>query len=229
MTETSPVGTVSRLTPGLKNASYDTKVEKWGKQGLIMPGIEFKVVGDDGSEIPHDGEAFGEFLVRGPWVTTEYHERPEANKSDFEGSWLRTGDIVTIDEDGYIEIVDRAEDVIKSGGEWISSQELENAIMAHDDVSEAAVIGVDHDRWQERPVAMIVVADDVDRERLTDELKSMLLEEYPEWWLPDGFEFIDEIPKTATGKFSKMTLREQYESEELLEDDAPADAAPDDD
>ncbi|MEF8822033.1 MAG: fatty-acid--CoA ligase, partial [Halovenus sp.] len=145
------------------------------------------------------------------------------------GSWLRTGDIVTVDDDGYIEIVDRAEDVIKSGGEWISSQELENAIMAHEDVSEAAVIGVDHDRWQERPVAMIVVADDVDREMLTDELKTMLQEEYPKWWLPDGFEFIDEIPKTATGKFSKMDLREQYEGKELLEEDAPSDAAPEDD
>ncbi len=229
MTETSPVGTVSRLTPALTDAAFDTKVDKWGKQGLIMPGIEFKVVDDDGSEIPHDGEAFGELLVRGPWVTTEYYERPHANETDFDGSWLRTGDIVTVDDDGYIEIVDRAEDVIKSGGEWISSQELENAIMAHEDVSEAAVIGVDHDRWQERPVAMIVVADDVDREMLTDELKTMLQEEYPKWWLPDGFEFIDEIPKTATGKFSKMDLREQYEGKELLEEDAPADAAPEDD
>jgi len=229
MTETSPVGTVSRLTPALTDAAFDTKVDKWGKQGLIMPGIEFKVVDDDGSEIPHDGEAFGELLVRGPWVTTEYYERPHANETDFDGSWLRTGDIVTVDDDGYIEIVDRAEDVIKSGGEWISSQELENAIMAHEDVSEAAVIGVDHDRWQERPVAMIVVADDVDREMLTDELKTMLQEEYPKWWLPDGFEFIDEIPKTATGKFSKMDLREQYEGKELLEEDAPSDAAPEDD
>ena len=229
MTETSPVGTVSRLTPDLESASYDTKVEKWGKQGLIMPGMEFKVVDDDGSKIPHDGEAFGELLVRGPWVTTEYHQRPAANESDFTGSWLRTGDIVTVDEDGYIEIVDRAEDVIKSGGEWISSQELENAIMAHEDVSEAAVIGVDHERWQERPVAMIVVADDVDRESLTEELKTMLQEEYPKWWLPDGFEFIDEIPKTATGKFSKMDLREQYEGRELLDEDAPAEAAPDGD
>ncbi|MEF8814941.1 MAG: long-chain fatty acid--CoA ligase [Halovenus sp.] len=228
MTETSPVGTVSRLTHDLQDASYGTQVEKWSKQGLIVPGAEFKVVDDDGAEIPQDGEAFGELLVRGPWVTTEYYQRPAANESDFEGAWLRTGDIVTVDEEGYIEIVDRAEDVIKSGGEWISSQELENAIMAHDDVSEAAVIGVPHERWQERPVAMIVASGDVDHDRLTEELNAMLREEYPKWWLPDGFEFIDEIPKTATGKFSKIDLREQYEGEELLEEDAPADAAPDD-
>ncbi len=227
MTETSPVGTVSRLTHDLRDASHGTKIKKWSKQGLIVPGAEFKVVDDDG-RVPQDGEAFGELLVRGPWVTTEYYQRPAANESDFEGAWLRTGDIVTVDEEGYIEVVDRAQDVVKSGGEWISSQELENAIMAHDDVSEAAVIGVPHERWQERPVAMVVAPGDIDRDRLTEDLTAMLREEYPKWWLPDGFEFIDEIPKTATGKFSKMDLREQYEDEELLGEDAPADAAPDD-
>ena len=226
MTEMSPVGTVANLKYGLRDAPYETQLEKQGKQGLIVPGLEFKVVDDDGTELAWDGEEFGELLVRGPWVTTEYHERPEANETDFEGSWLRTGDIVTVDEDGYIEIVDRADDVIKSGGEWISSQELENAIMAHDDVTEAAVIGVSHERWQERPVAMIVTPEDVDREALTGELQAMLKEEYPKWWLPDGFEFIDEIPKTATGKFSKKDLREQYAGQDLLEEDAPEEAAP---
>ncbi|ELZ08326.1 acyl-CoA synthetase [Halovivax asiaticus JCM 14624] len=229
MTETSPVGAVAHLTDEMERAPYGTQVDKRSKQGLIVPGLEFKVVGDDGEEIAWDGEAFGELLIRGPWVTTEYHERPEANETDFEGSWLRTGDIVTVDEEGYIEIVDRADDVIKSGGEWISSQELENAIMSHESVSEAAVIGVPHERWQERPVAMVVVPEATDRDQLTEELKAMLREEYPKWWLPDGFEFIDEIPKTATGKFSKMDLREQYAGEELLEEDAPADAAPDED
>jgi fatty-acyl-CoA synthase len=228
MTEMSPVGTVAHLTHDLESSPYETQLDKRGKQGLIVPGLEFKVVDDDGDELPWDGEAFGELLVRGPWVTTEYHERPAANEADFEGAWLRTGDIVTVDEDGYIEIVDRADDVIKSGGEWISSQELENAIMAHEDVAEAAVIGVPHERWQERPVAMVVVSGDVDRDALTDELKAMLHEDYPKWWLPDGFEFIDEIPKTATGKFSKMDLREQYADESLLDDAAPAEAAPED-
>ena len=227
MTEMSPVGTVAHLTHDLQDAPYETQLEKRGKQGLIVPGLEFKVVDDDGREVAWDGEAFGELLVRGPWVTTEYHERPEASEQDFEGPWLRTGDIVTVDADGYIEIVDRADDVIKSGGEWISSQELENAIMAHDAVSEAAVIGVPHERWQERPVAMVVTPDGVDRDGLTDELKAMLREAYPKWWVPDGFAFIDEIPKTATGKFSKMDLREEYAGEQLLDEDAPVDAAPD--
>ncbi|MFC7072592.1 long-chain fatty acid--CoA ligase [Halovenus rubra] len=228
MTEMSPVGSVANLTHDLQDAPYETQLEKRGKQGIIVPGLEFKVIDDDGREVSWDGEAFGELLVRGPWVTTEYHERPEANKADFEGDWLRTGDIVTVDEDGYIELVDRADDVIKSGGEWISSQELENAIMAHDKVSEAAVIGVPHERWQERPVAMVVVSEEVDRESLTEELKKMLRGEYPKWWLPDGFNYIDEIPKTATGKFSKMDLREQYGDEELLEENAPTEAAPGD-
>jgi len=229
MTEMSPVGTVATIKHDLADASAETKLEKRAKQGLIVPGLEFRVVGDDGKEIVWDGEDFGELYVRGPWITTEYYNRPRANETDFEGEWLRTGDIVTVDEDGYIEIVDRADDVIKSGGEWISSQELENAIMAHDDVSEAAVIGVPHERWQERPVAMVVTASDVSRDPIVEELRSMLEAEYPKWWLPDGFNFIDEIPKTATGKFSKKDLREGFESEELLEGEPPEEAAPDQD
>ena len=229
MTEMSPVGTVANLKHDLEDAPFETQIDKKAKQGLIVPGLEFKVVDDDGEPIDWDGEDFGELLVRGPWVTTEYYKRPEASEEDFEGSWLRTGDIVTVDDDGYIEIVDRADDVIKSGGEWISSQELENAIMAHDQVSEAAVIGVPHERWQERPVAMVVAPEGVDQEQVTEEILDMLREEYPKWWLPDGFEFIDEIPKTATGKFSKKDLREQYAGEEeaLLDEDAPEEAAPD--
>ena len=229
MTEMSPVGTVANLKYDLEDAPYETKLEKQGKQGLIVPGLEFEVLDDDGNEIAWDGEEFGELLVRGPWVTTEYYNRPEANQEDFEGEWLRTGDIVTVDEDGYIEIVDRADDVIKSGGEWISSQELENSIMAHEDVSEAAVIGVPHDRWQERPVAMVVTPEGTNHERLTEELKEMLLEDYPKWWLPDGFEFIEEIPKTATGKFSKKDLREEFAGEELIEEEAPEEDAPEQD
>jgi fatty-acyl-CoA synthase len=228
MTEMSPIGTVANLKADLQDAPKDKQFAKKAKQGMIVPGLEFKVVDDDGNEIEWDGEDFGELYVRGPWVTQEYYKRPEANESDFEGSWLKTGDIVTVDEDGYIEIVDRADDVIKSGGEWISSQELENAIMAHDDVSEAAVIGVPHERWSERPVAMIVPARGADEDQIAAELKEMLLEEYPKWWLPDGFKFIDEVPKTATGKFSKKDLREQYadEAEDLLEEEASAEEAP---
>jgi fatty-acyl-CoA synthase len=227
MTETSPVGTVANLKHDLQDSPQDVRMAKQGKQGLIVPGLEFKVVDDAGEQISWDGEEFGELLIRGPWVTTEYYERPEANEADFDGSWLRTGDIVTVDEDGYVEIVDRADDVIKSGGEWISSQELENAIMKHDDVSEAAVIGVPHERWQERPVAMVVTPEGVDRNQLTEQFRTMLEEEYPEWWVPDGFQFIDEIPKTATGKFSKKDLREEYSGKDLLQEEADEELAPD--
>jgi fatty-acyl-CoA synthase len=229
MTEMSPIGSVASLKSGLEDLGYDTQVEKRAKQGLMVPGLEFRVIDDDGNRIDWDGEDFGELYVHGPWVTTEYFKRPEANEEDFEGNWLKTGDIVTVDPDGYIKIVDRAKDVIKSGGEWISSVELENAIMAHDDVAEATVIGVPHERWQERPVAFVVPAAGVDADELTDGLRAMIQEEYPKWWLPDDFIEIDEVPKTATGKFDKKVLRDQYADESLVEGQVPEDAAPDDD
>ncbi|OYR64375.1 fatty-acid--CoA ligase, partial [Halorubrum sp. E3] len=136
MTELSPIGTVSHLKDDLRDADYDTQVNKRSKQGLVAPGLEFEVIDEDGEEIPWDGEAFGELRIRGPWVTKEYFKRPEANEEEFVDGWLKTGDVVTVDEDGYMQLVDRTKDVIKSGGEWISSVELENAIMAYDGVSE---------------------------------------------------------------------------------------------
>jgi fatty-acyl-CoA synthase len=226
MTEMAPIGSVAHLKSDLDAAEYDTQVAKRTKQGLIVPGLEFRVIDDDGEEIPWDGEAFGELHVRGPSVTTEYFKRPDANEEDFADGWLKTGDIVSVDEDGYLKIVDRAKDVIKSGGEWISSVELENAIMAHDDVSEATVIGVPHEKWQERPVAFIVPAKGTDEDTLSEEVMSMLAEEYPKWWLPDDVVFIDEVPKTATGKFSKKDLREEYADQSLVEGSVPEDAAP---
>ncbi len=226
MTEMSPIGSVARLRPEMDDWDADRQYEKRAKQGLMMPGLEFKVINEDGDEVPWNGEDFGELWVRGPWVTTEYFERPEANEEEFEGNWLKTGDVVTVDEDGYIKIVDRAKDVIKSGGEWISSVELENALMAHDGVSEAAVAGVPHERWQERPVAFVVTGDDVDEGALSEELLEMVAEDYPKWWVPDDVVFIDEVPKTATGKFSKKDLREEYSDESLVEGKAPEEAAP---
>ncbi|GAB3420561.1 long-chain fatty acid--CoA ligase [Haloparvum alkalitolerans] len=226
MTELSPIGTVSHLKHDLRDADYGTQVEKRAKQGLIAPGLEFRVIDEDGEEIPWDGEAFGELQVRGPWVTKEYFQRPDATAEEFEDGWLKTGDVVTVDEDGYLQIVDRTKDVIKSGGEWISSVELENAIMAHEDVSEATVIGVPHERWQERPVAFVVPAEAADRDALPDEIDAMLREEYPKWWLPDAVEFIDEVPKTATGKFSKKDLRERYADQSLVEGAVPEEDAP---
>ena len=228
MTEMSPIGSVARLKPGMEEWDADDRYAKRGKQGLMVPGIEFKVIDEDGDELPWDGEEFGELWVRGPWVTTEYFERPEANEEDFEDGWLKTGDVVSVDPDGYIQIVDRAKDVIKSGGEWISSVELENALMAHDDVTEAAVVGVPHERWQERPVAFVVPGGDVDGDALADELLETIAEDYPKWWVPDDVEYIDEVPKTATGKFSKRDLREEYADASLVEGEAPAEAAPED-
>ena len=218
MTEMSPIGSTAKPTADLASADYQSRLDKRGTQGQILPGLEFRVVDDDGEAIDWDGEDFGELLVRGPWVTTEYHQRPAANETDFTDGWLRTGDIVTVTPDGYLEIVDRADDVIKSGGEWISSQELENAIMAHDAVSEAAVIGVPHERYQERPVGFVVKrADaDVDDDQLRAELGEMLAAEFPDWWEPEKYVFIDDVPKTATGKFSKKDLREEYADETLL-------------
>jgi fatty-acyl-CoA synthase len=221
MTEMSPIGTVSHLKPGMEDLPAEEQYDKRAKQGLFVPGLEFKVIGEDGSEIAWDGEEFGELWVRGPWVTTEYFQRPDANEEDFEDGWLKTGDVVTVDPEGYIKIVDRAKDVIKSGGEWISSVELENALMAHDDVSEATVVGVPHERWQERPVAFVVPKQGVDEDTLTDELLAMVKEEFPKWWAPDDVLFIEEIPKTATGKFSKKDLREEYADESLVEGKAP--------
>ena len=229
MTEMSPIGSVSHLKGSLQEDDYDTRLDHRATQGLMVPGIEFRVVDEDGTEVEWDGEAFGELWVRGPWITQEYFKRPEANREEFEAEWLKTGDVVTVDEEGYIKIVDRAKDVVKSGGEWISSVELENAIMAHDDVTEAAVVGVPHDRWQERPVAFVVPAAGADDDRLPEEIRELLRADYPTWWLPDAIEYIEEIPKTATGKFSKKDIREEYSDESLLEGRVPEEAAPDGD
>jgi fatty-acyl-CoA synthase len=224
MTEMDPIGSVARLKPEMADWDADRQYEKRGKQGLMIPGLEFKVIDEDDEEIEWNGEDFGELWVRGPWVTTEYFERPEANEEEFEENWLKTGDVVTVDEEGYIKIVDRAKDVIKSGGEWISSVELENALMAHDDVTEATVVGVPHERWQERPVAFVVTNEE--RESLKEELLDLVGADYPKWWVPDDVLFIDEVPKTATGKFSKKDLREEYSDESLVEGKAPEESAP---
>jgi len=225
MTETAPVGTVSHVKQDLADADYETQLSKRRKQGLVVPGLEFRVVDDEGEEVPHDGEAFGELHVRGPWVTTEYFARPEATEAEFVDGYLRTGDVVTVDPDGYIDIVDRAKDVIKSGGEWISSQELENELLGHDGVAEAAVIGVPHERWQERPLALVVPSDD-SAASLSDQLRERVREKYPDWWVPDNVVTIEEIPKTATGKFDKKVLRDEYADEALVKGRVPDDAAP---
>ena len=213
MTETMSVGSYSRPKSYMRSGSAEEKYAIRQKQGLLSPGLVMKIIDDDGEEVPWDGESFGELYVRGSTVVDEYYNQPTATEEDFEeaddGRWLKTGDIVTVDEYGYLEIVDRAKDVIKSGGEWISSIELENELMKHDAVIEAVVVGVEDDRWQERPIACVVTQQGVDVD--AEELREFLGREYPRWWLPDEIVFVGEVPKTATGKFDKKVVRDEYE------------------
>lgn len=217
MTETTPVAHWSQLTPATRNSSASEQIKVRAKSGIPLPGVQMKLIDETGAELPWDGESLGELLLKGPWVTTEYFNAPQQTQEQItEDGWLRTGDIARIDEHGYVEIVDRVDDLIKSGGEWISSVELEDRLMSHTKVREAAVIAVEHDYWDERPVAFVVASDEVTRgQELRDTLSAYITEEYPEWWAPDVIEFIDEIPKKATGKFSKQTLRSDYVDESI--------------
>jgi fatty-acyl-CoA synthase len=208
MTETSPVGAVGHPPADAQPGS--TEEMDWrAKTGRVVPGVELRLVGEDSNELEWDGRSVGEIEVRGPWVTTSYWEVDSPDK--FHDGWLRTGDVGTITANGYLQITDRAKDVIKSGGEWISSVELENALMAHPDVAEAAVIGIPDSRWDERPLACVVADADVD----PDELKAFLVERVAKWQVPENWAFVEAIPKTSVGKFDKKALRAQYESGDL--------------
>ncbi len=210
MTEMSPLGTLSVLVSEIEKKPPDVQSRYRAKAGVPVPCVDVRVLDDDGDPVPRDGEAFGELQVRGPWVTDQYHNRPDANEESFtDDGWLRTGDVATWDEYGYVDIVDRTKDVIKSGGEWISSVDLENALMAHDAVREAAVIGLRHPEWQERPLACVVLSEG--GAVTEEELKAHLAEDFPEWWLPDDIQFLEEIPQTSTGKFDKKVLRDQFQ------------------
>ncbi len=207
MTETNPLATLSVLKPEMHDWDWEDQLDVLETQGMPVPGLEVKIVGEDGEELPHDGEAFGELLIRGPWVASEYYNDSRTPQS-FRDGWLRTGDVCKITPEGYVRVTDRAKDVIKSGGEWISSLDLENTLMAHADVVEATVVGVNHEKWQERPVAFVVKREgaDVSESDLIEHLRPRV----PKWWLPDRVVFIDEIPKTGTGKFDKKLVRERY-------------------
>jgi fatty-acyl-CoA synthase len=209
MTEMSPLGSVCRVKSSLADRPQEEQNLIRAKQGIMAPCVDFRVVDDSGADVPWDGTTFGELLVRGPWITgSYYHGTDDASK--FTDGWLRTGDVVTIDEDGYIGIVDRSKDVIKSGGEWISSVNLESTIMGHPQVLEAAVIGVPDPKWQERPVAYVVPKPEF-RDTLTKEdIIAYLEPRVAKWWLPDDVIFIDAVPKTSVGKFDKKVLRAQY-------------------
>ena len=172
-----------------------------------MPFVEIRTRGEEGIT-PWDGESMGELEIRGPWVASAYYDSPESSEKFTKDGWLRTGDISTIDQSGYMEIKDRTKDLIKSGGEWISSVALENTLMEHEAVAEAAVIAVPHPKWQERPLAVVVQKEGASATQ--EELISYLEPRFPKWSLPDAVEFAEEIPKTSVGKFKKSELRERY-------------------
>jgi fatty-acyl-CoA synthase len=207
MTETSPLGSVCRLPPELDDRSHEEQLEYRARQGVPSPFVEVRARGDDGELVPWDDETMGELEVRGPWVARAYH-RNQGTEKFTEDGWFATGDVVTINEHGCLRLTDRSKDLVKSGGEWISSVDLENRLMAHAAVAEAAVIAIPDERWGERPLAVVVL--DEGQEATADELRDHLSKDYAKWQLPDRFEFIDEIPRTATGKFKKTALRDQF-------------------
>jgi fatty-acyl-CoA synthase len=209
MTETSPVATFSRPAEREHDSAY---WDQRAKQGRPLPWVELRLVDDAGEEVPWDGESTGEIEVRGPWIAARYF-RDESSEDKFDGGWLRTGDIAAVDEAGFVQITDRAKDVIKSGGEWISSVELENELMGHPDVVEAAVIAKPDERWSERPLCCVVLRES--SKTGAAELVEHLRGRVAKWWLPDEFAFVAEIPKTSVGKFDKKVLRSRLADGEL--------------
>ncbi len=203
MTETSPIATLAWPPPGVPE---DTHWQIRGTQGRPMCGVQARIVDDAGQVLPNDGEAVGELEVRGPWITGSYYRNTDESK--FQSGWLRTGDVGRIDPLGYITLTDRAKDVIKSGGEWISSVELENHLIAHPAVREAAVVGVPDERWQERPLAAVVVEKDSDVR--AEDLREFLAEKVVRWWLPERWTFVEEIPRTSVGKYDKKAIRSRH-------------------
>jgi len=207
MTEMSPLGTVGTLKHNVAEMPWEKQLDYKCKQGHPIFGVEMKIVGDDDEELPRDGKAFGRLKVRGPAVAKGYF-RGEGQDAFDDEHWFDTGDVATIDADGYMTITDRSKDVIKSGGEWISSIEIENFAVGHPSVAEAAVIGVRHPKWDERPLLIVVLKQGKTATR--EELLSYLTGKIAKWWMPDDVQFVDEIPHTATGKIQKTVLRERF-------------------
>ncbi|MGB1580453.1 MAG: 3-(methylthio)propionyl-CoA ligase [Nevskiales bacterium] len=214
MTEMSPIGTMGVLLPQHEALDEDAYWALKAKQGRAVYGVEMKIVDDDNNELPRDGKAFGALKVRGPWICSEYYKLPGSDAHSDDG-WFGTGDVSTIDADGYMQITDRTKDVIKSGGEWISSIELENIAMGHPDVAEAAVIAVAHPKWDERPLLVVVKKPGAEPEKQA--LLDFFDGKIASWWKPNDVAFVDEIPHTATGKIQKLTLRQQFQGYQLPE------------
>ena len=213
MTEMSPLGSVNVSKPELDELSPEDSNRMRLKAGRPVYGVEMKITDDEGRELPWDGAAFGSLKVRGPWVCNSYFKLRDSD-AHAESGWFETGDVATIDEHGYMAITDRTKDVIKSGGEWISSIDVENAAMGHPGVAEAAVIGRYHPRWSERPL-LIVVRDKAGQDVSAEEILAFLEGQIAKWWMPDAVEFIDAIPHTATGKIQKVALRETFKDFEF--------------
>jgi fatty-acyl-CoA synthase len=208
MTETSPLATVARLKSYQEELPFEERLNIRASQGILVPGLEIRVVGENG-DVAWNGKEMGEIYLRGNWIASEYYQ-DERTKDTFVDGWLHTGDVATIDEEGYIRLVDRTKDLVKSGGEWISSVDLENALMAHPAVLEAAVIAVPHPKWHERPLACVVLKPGQEGKVSKEELLDFLRPQFAKWWIPDDVVFLKEIPKTSVGKFLKRGLREQF-------------------
>ncbi|KYD10676.1 long-chain fatty acid--CoA ligase [Heyndrickxia sporothermodurans] len=205
MTETTPLATISTLKSYQEDIDEEEKLNIRSKQGLLVPGLQMKVIAGD-NEVKWDGKEMGELLIKGPWIADEYY-KDERTSESFKDGWLYTGDVATVDEEGNVKLVDRTKDLIKSGGEWISSVDLENALMAHEAVFEATVVGVPHPQWQERPIACIVLKDAFKGKVEKQEILDFIAPQFAKWWMPDEILFLDEIPKTSVGKFLKRELR----------------------
>jgi len=210
MTETSPLASVSKLRSYQEDLPLEEQFRIRGKQGTTLPGVEFRVVNiETGQEVPWDNESYGELQVRGPWIARAYFRDSESD-AKFADGWLRTGDVAVVDEDGMLQLVDRTKDLVKSGGEWISSVELEGLIMGHPKVLEACVIGVPHPKWSERPLACVVPKPDYAGQITNTEILDYLRPLVAKWWLPDEVVFVEAIPKTSVGKFDKKVLRSRF-------------------
>lgn len=211
MTETGPLGTIFSPLPGFDELDEEQQYNIRTKQGRSVFGVEVKIVDEQENELPWDGEAFGELRIRGHWVCQDYFKGEVSACAD--DGWMRTGDVSTIDQQGYMQITDRTKDIIKSGGEWISSIEIENIMVGHESVNEACVIGVAHEKWQERPLLFVVsaVSEPLDKQEMLGYLKGKIAD----WWMPDDVVFVDELPHTATGKLDKKVLRAKYQDYRL--------------
>jgi fatty-acyl-CoA synthase len=217
MTETGPLASLSRLTPDHDDLPEEARLRVRAMQGRVVPGVRVRVVDvATGDEVPWDSKTMGEVQAKGNWVSSEYY-RPDAPSEQFVDGWLRTGDVAVVDEHGFLQLVDRTKDLVKSGGEWISTIELESALMGHPAVLEAAVIAIPDERWSERPMACVVLKPDATATK--EDLLEFIAPQFPKWWLPDRVEFVEEIPKTSVGKFDKKVLRASYHG--LFEQPAP--------